>query len=127
MDTALAMSQASSKMKAPQGLLSGSVFALLIALGIYLGFTWTRNLDANAGFHDSRNVFIIYVVSLAVCLIVYSISALLGDRDGSAESDIAEQFCEEWLKHHPDKVELWRLEADDGGVSQQQNMPKDKV
>jgi hypothetical protein len=85
-------------MAAPQGLLSASVFALLIALGIYLSFTWTRNLDRYAGLHDSGNVFICYIVSLAVCLIVYSTSALIQDRDTRSEYAIAKHNCDVWLR-----------------------------
>lgn len=52
----------------PQMLLSASLFALLTGFGIYLGFIWTRNLDTNASGNDSRNVMVVYVVALAVCL-----------------------------------------------------------
>jgi hypothetical protein len=61
---------------APQMLLSASLLMLLIALGIYLGFLWTRSLDQSAGINDSRSVFITYVVGLAVSGFVYSISQL---------------------------------------------------
>jgi len=62
---------------APNMLLSASLNAFLIGLGVYLGFVWTRNLDALAGPHDSRDVFITYVISLAVCYGVYSLSGVV--------------------------------------------------
>lgn len=61
---------------APQLLLSASLYSFLIGLGVYVSFVWRRQLDPKAGFNDSRNIFITYVVSIAVCEIIYSISAM---------------------------------------------------
>jgi hypothetical protein len=58
---------------APQMMLKASLGMLLIGLAIYFGFLWTRNLDTNAGFHDSRNVFITYAAGLAIAVIVYNL------------------------------------------------------
>jgi hypothetical protein len=64
---------------APQTLLTYSLSSLFVALGIYFGFTWTRNLDPDRGLHDSRNVFIMFIVGLGVCLAVYTISQFIRD------------------------------------------------
>jgi len=94
-------------MAAPQALLSTSLFALLIALGVYLGFTWSRNLDPLAGIHDSRNVFIVYIAGLGVCLMVYSISSLVQDQDERSVRSVAKLNCEEWLKSNQATVATW--------------------
>lgn len=96
---------------APQILLSVALFALLIALGIYFGFTWTRNLDANAGIHDSRNVFVFYIVGLAACVFVYSISGVIQDEEKTTEYRIVEQYCDDWSIAHEDIVRSWGLQA----------------
>lgn len=57
---------------APGLLLSASLYFLLIAFGVYLGFMWTRALDDLAGPDDNRDVFIIYLVSLTFCYGLYS-------------------------------------------------------
>jgi hypothetical protein len=61
----------------PNILLSASLNAFLIGLGVYLGFIWTRNLDASAGPHGSCDVFITYVISLGVCYGIYSLSGVV--------------------------------------------------
>jgi hypothetical protein len=72
---------------APQMLLSASLLMLLIALGIYLGFR-TRSLGQTAGINDSRNIFIIYVVGLAISGFVYNISQLFQDVENRSERQI---------------------------------------
>lgn len=62
---------------APGMLLSASLNFLLIGLGIYFGFTWTRGLDTSASPSDSRNVFIIFIVGLLVCSGVYTLSGIV--------------------------------------------------
>ena len=59
---------------APGLLLSASLYFLLIAFGVYLGFMWTRALDDLAGPDDNRDVFIIYLVSLIFCYGLYSMA-----------------------------------------------------
>ena len=98
-------------MAAPQALLSISVFALLTALGVYLGFTWTRHLDPLAGYNDSRNVFIVYLVGLSVCFIVYSISSLVQDQDERSEYEIAAHNCENWMATNPETLATWGYET----------------
>lgn len=101
-------------MTAPQAVLSAAVFALLIALGIYLGFTWTRSLDTNASIYDSRNVFITYIVGLGVCLGVYSISALIQNEDNDIEYMIVRRNSCNWLSAHPDHAGRWGLGVNGG-------------
>ncbi|KIM98299.1 hypothetical protein OIDMADRAFT_90904, partial [Oidiodendron maius Zn] len=73
---------------APQILLSASLFALLLALGMYFGFVWTRNLDADAGKDSSRNLLIFYLITLTLCFVVYSVSRLIQDDDARSEGVI---------------------------------------
>ncbi|KAG8533560.1 uncharacterized protein KY384_001300 [Bacidia gigantensis] len=49
-------------LSAPFTMMKASIFAFLIGLAIYQGFTWTRGLDTDAGRYDSRNVFITFIV-----------------------------------------------------------------
>jgi len=94
---------------APHALLSSSLFSLFIALGIYFGFVWTRNLDQNAGVHDSRNVFILYMVVLGVCLLVYSLSSLIQDQDDRSERAILEDHVRDFVTkpENQDLVNNW--------------------
>jgi ABC-type multidrug transport system fused ATPase/permease subunit len=64
---------------APGVLLSASVLFLLLGFGIYLGFVWSRALDADAGKGDSRDVFIVYIIVLAVVYMVYTLSDIYQD------------------------------------------------
>jgi hypothetical protein len=104
---------------APQMLLSVSLLMLLMALGIYLGFLWTRSLDQSAGINDSRNVFITYVVGLAVSGFVYSISQLFQDAEKLSERQIVEGYLREYVGAHPDVVRRWGVNANlvDGSLS----------
>jgi hypothetical protein len=65
---------------APNMLLSASLNSLLLGLGVYLGYVWTRNLDGSAGVNSSRAVFITYVVSLTLCYGIYALSGLVVAR-----------------------------------------------
>ncbi|KAH8768849.1 hypothetical protein F5883DRAFT_63347 [Diaporthe sp. PMI_573] len=70
---------------APNALLSASVCAFLVGLGIYLGFVWTNDLDQSASPSDSRAVFVTYIVSVSVCYSLYSLSdtVAIGQNDNS--------------------------------------------
>lgn len=57
---------------APGILLAASLLFLLLGFGIYLGFLWTRALDSSSDGGDSWDVFIVYVVILGVCYVMYS-------------------------------------------------------
>jgi hypothetical protein len=62
---------------APNMLLSASLNAFLVGLGVYFGYVWTRNLDESAGSSASRAVFIVYVIGLALCYGIYALSDLV--------------------------------------------------
>lgn len=62
---------------APNMLLSASLNAFLVGLGVYFGYVWTRNLDESARPSASRAVFIVYVVGLALCYGIYAMSGLI--------------------------------------------------
>jgi hypothetical protein len=86
---------------------------------IYLGFLWTRSLDQTAGINDSRNVFITYVVGLAVSGFVYSISQLFQDAEKRSERQIVEGYLREYVDAHPNVVRSWGVDANlvDGALS----------
>jgi hypothetical protein len=74
---------------APNMLLSASLNAFLVGLGVYFGYVWTRNLDESAGSSASRAVFIVYVIGLALCYSVYSLSSLVAaDQSYVSEWDV---------------------------------------
>jgi hypothetical protein len=80
-------------MSAPSILLSSSLNAFLIGLGVYLGFVWTRNLDEFAGVRGSRAVFVIYVVGLIVCYCVYALSrAVVADQSYISEREWLQKY-----------------------------------
>ena len=96
---------------APQMMLTSSLVMLLVALAIYFGFIWNRNLDTNAGNNDSRKVFITYVVGLGVAWLVYTISQLYQDDDKRSERQIVEGYLEEYLADHPEAAARWGLDT----------------
>lgn len=53
---------------APSLLLSSSLLLLLAGMGVFLGFVWTRDLDADASAGDSRAVFTAYIAVTAFSL-----------------------------------------------------------
>jgi len=88
---------------APGLLFSASVLCLLLGFGIYLGFVWTRALDTASGHGDSRSVFIVYLLVIAVFYVVYSLSDIVQDYGtGVTVGDIimksVEKLQTEWPK-----------------------------
>jgi len=73
-------------------MLNISLSALLIALGVYLGFIWKRDLGANAGLHDSRNVFIFYIIGVFSMIAVYSVLNALKDSEDKHQEVRKELF-----------------------------------
>lgn len=88
-------------MSAPIILLATSVISAIIAYGIYFGFIWTRNLDANAGENDSRNVFIVYIVALVLCIWIYSVSQLVQVNAPGSEYQIVNNYARRYMEDHP--------------------------
>lgn len=86
---------------APPMLLSWSLFSLLAALGVHFGFMWTRDLDVGAGVDDSRNIFIVYAISLGVCFVVYSFSQLLSDGNQRGSYSALLSNTRDYVKRHP--------------------------
>jgi hypothetical protein len=58
----------------PRILLHHSLRAYITGLGVYLGFVWQDHLDTEAAPDDNRNIFIFFMISLAVCYTVYWLS-----------------------------------------------------
>ncbi|KFY74581.1 hypothetical protein V499_05402 [Pseudogymnoascus sp. VKM F-103] len=97
---------------APQMLLTTSLCSLLIGFGIYFGFRWTKSLDQTAGLNDSRNVFITYITSLVISILVYSISQLFQDDDKRPELAIMEGYLKEYAENNPEIVNKWGVRAE---------------
>lgn len=84
---------------APQLLLSSSLYSFLVGLGVYVSFVWRRQLDPDAGFNDSRNIFVTYVVSIAVCEIIYSVSSVAQEEQKNTMPKlIVEENCTKFLE-----------------------------
>jgi hypothetical protein len=50
-------------MSAPQILLSTSLFTLILGIGVYFGFIWTRHIDIYAQDGYGRNMMATFLVS----------------------------------------------------------------
>ncbi|OCL07308.1 hypothetical protein AOQ84DRAFT_377815 [Glonium stellatum] len=62
-------------MIAPSSMINIALGAFLLGLGIYLGFLWTRHLDTQGGKNDSRDVFIIFIISTVIIIALYATPA----------------------------------------------------
>ena len=56
---------------APFNMMKASIFAFLLGLAIYQGFTWTRALDTSTGRGNSRDVFITFIIGTGACVLFY--------------------------------------------------------
>lgn len=72
---------AASLLYTPSLLLGVSLGSFILALGIYLGFVWTRNLDPQAGTEGSRAVFIFYIIGILFFLSLYYAPATFKARE----------------------------------------------
>jgi hypothetical protein len=54
-------------------LLDYAILAYVTGLGVYLGFLWHTQLDTHQDNNDSRNIFIVYVVSVFLCCVYHLI------------------------------------------------------
>ena len=95
----------------PQMMLTSSLAMLLIALAIYFGFIWSRNLDLTAGHNDSRSVFITYIVGLYVVWGVYMVLQLFQDNDKRSERQIVEEYLDEYLAKNPEASARWGIDT----------------
>jgi len=60
-------------MSAPTIMINFAVGAFLTGIGVYFGFVWKNDLDPLASKVESRNIFVCFIVSLAVCSSFYVI------------------------------------------------------
>jgi hypothetical protein len=51
----------------PKQLIRYALPAYMVGLGVYLGSLWHYQLDTEAGYNDSRNIFIVFLVSTLFC------------------------------------------------------------
>lgn len=91
-------------LSAPQVLLSTSLFALLIGIGVYLGFMWTNHVDDGYGKHDSRNIWIVYLITAVISVLVYSTSRLITESERLYEEDILLEYCRKWVQNMRDRL-----------------------
>ena len=101
---------------APQVLLTTSVGTLLVGLGIYFGFTWTRELDPDAGASASRNVFIMYIVGLGTCLAIYSLSKFLQNDDTRGADLVLKEYLLDFLSADENQglLQRWKVHIERG-------------
>ncbi|KAG9186070.1 hypothetical protein G6011_02626 [Alternaria panax] len=77
----------------PNMLMSASLDCLLVGVGIYFGFTWTKNLDETAGHDGSRAVFMMYISGLVFCYAVYTLlGAVVASDSHVSEHDLLNQM-----------------------------------
>ncbi|KAL9111710.1 MAG: hypothetical protein Q9227_003985 [Pyrenula ochraceoflavens] len=58
----------------PTALLQLAVLVFFVGFGLYLIFSWTENVEA--GGSDYRNIFILFVITIAVVLAYYAITSI---------------------------------------------------
>jgi hypothetical protein len=78
--------------KVPALLLNFSVGAFLVGLGIYLGFSWTRNLDSSQSKSNSLGVLLTYIIVTALGLVLFFLPTLLKYLEGAPTQRIMEQL-----------------------------------
>jgi hypothetical protein len=94
-------------MSAPKILLSTSLLTLILGMGVYFGFIWTRDLDIDAQPGDSRNVMVMYLVSIVTCFMVYLLSGLIQDSDPTTEKRILLEYMKDYVDTHTDATVQW--------------------
>lgn len=108
---------------APELLMSASLASLIVGLGVYVGFVWHRKLDTGAGANDSLGVFIVYIVSITISYLVYSLSIIAqSERVFQRPRAIAERNFVTWrvngteqsMHNHPP---LRDLNSPNGGTA----------
>jgi hypothetical protein len=116
---------------APNMLLSASLNAFLVGLGVYFGYVWTRNLDESAGPSASRAVFIVYVIGLALCYGIYSLSSLVAsDQSHTSEWDVLLDLLSSKarVQHQPSRrasnLDLEAVTEDRGPSSKTEEQPR---
>lgn len=98
-------------LSAPQILLSGSLYLLLIALGIYLGKFWIRKLDPTESSADARNVFIMYFMGLYFSGGMYVVLGWFHGKDGRSDSEIIDGYLNQYLANHPGALSRWNVDT----------------
>lgn len=116
---------------APQGLLSASMASLLLGITMYLGFKTKHEHDSLSelrlhpdrysslsGLHFDRNVLIVFVIGLVLCILVYSTSRLIRNGHSHSEEKMLETYMGDWARRNTDLISAWGLsvEFDDGSV-----------
>jgi len=75
-------------MSAPSSMINIALGSFLLGLGVYLGFLWTRHLDTQGGRNDSRDVFIIFIVSTVIIIALYATPAAYKRLEMSAIENV---------------------------------------
>lgn len=84
-----------------------SIFAFLMGLFIYQGFTWTRALDTSAGRSGSRNVFIAFIVKTGTCGLFFLLAF--------SSKDLIQYWLRKWARQLAPSLRLLKVFAV-GGV-----------
>lgn len=75
-------------MSAPSSMINVALGSFLLGLGVYLGFLWTQHLDTQGGRNDSRDVFIIFIVSTVIIIALYAAPAAYKGLEMSAIENV---------------------------------------
>lgn len=75
-------------MSAPSSMINVALGSFLLGLGVYLGFLWTRHLGTQGGRNDSRDVFIIFIVSTVIIIVLYAMPAAYKGLEMSAIENV---------------------------------------
>ena len=91
-------------------MMSYAIIAFIVGLAIYQGFVWTRNLDADAGKTNSRNVFIAYIVSSGFGLVFFSFAGVIkyGEDLLLRKRSLKEELGVNWYERHEHHEHLQR-------------------
>ena len=73
---------------APSSMINITLGSFLLGLGVYLRFLWTRHLDTQGGRNDSRDVFIIFIVSTVIIIALYATPAAYKRLEMSAIENV---------------------------------------
>ncbi|KAM3528638.1 hypothetical protein NHJ13051_002329 [Beauveria bassiana] len=94
--TGLGLAELSSTHWLARAMFLFSVLASLMT--VYFGFVWMREVDKDTGQDDSRNIMIVYLVSITACFGVYSVTQHLQSDGWDLESVTALGYVEELLR-----------------------------
>jgi hypothetical protein len=74
-----------------------------LGIGVYLGFMWTGHIEVGRSPDDNRNIWIVYMIVMVACMLVYSTSRLVTSHEPLEEHLIVVENCSHWIKTHQEE------------------------